>query len=164
MRFSHQNFSAQVIFSNSKYPQTVISDQSSPHFLHSATFSFPSLLNDVIHLSAPSPWRLLLPTILPLTQHSRFMITLFFIGWPDLGPKWVRLTPNGTNPGLCQIKFQYILAKSDKSGPFSDQISVHFGAVRQNVLKSDLNKSRICPIWCQSDHIWTQICHAWLKD
>ena len=36
--------------------------------------------------------------------------------------------------------------KWDKSGTFSDQISVHFGALRQNVLKSDLKKSRICPI------------------
>ena len=28
----------------------------------------------------------------------------------DLGPKWIRLTPNGTNRGLFQIRFQYILA------------------------------------------------------
>ena len=32
---------------------------------------------------------------------------------PDLGPKWVRLASNGTNPGLFQIIFQYILAHSD---------------------------------------------------
>ena len=31
--------------------------------------------------------------------------------WPDLGPKWVRLGPNGTNPGFFQIRFQYILAQ-----------------------------------------------------
>ena len=36
--------------------------------------------------------------------------------------------------------------KWDKSETFSDQISVHFG-VSQNVLKSDLKKSRICLIW-----------------
>ena len=54
----------------------------------------------------------------------------------DLDPKCVRLAPNGTNMGLFQIRFQYILAhkmgqidsKWDKSGTFSDQISVHFGA------------------------------------
>ena len=28
--------------------------------------------------------------------------------------------------------------KWDKSGTFPDQISVHFGSVRQNILKSDL--------------------------
>ena len=44
------------------------------------------------------------------------------------GPKIVRLAPDGTNPGLFQITFQYILAQ------------------RQNVLKSDLKKTRICPI------------------
>ena len=49
----------------------------------------------------------------------------------DLAQKWARLSPT----------------KWDKSGTFSDQISVHFGALRQNVLKSDLKKSRICPIW-----------------
>ena len=38
---------------------------------------------------------------------------------------------------------------------FSDQISVHFGAVRQNVLKSDLKKNpRIFPIW---GPIWTTL-------
>ena len=37
--------------------------------------------------------------------------------------------------------------KWDKSGTFSDQISEHFGALRQNVLKSDLKKSQISPIW-----------------
>ena len=40
-------------------------------------------------------------------------------------------------------KVGQIVTKWDKSETFSDQISVHFGAVRQNVLKSDLKKSRI---------------------
>ena len=33
--------------------------------------------------------------------------------WPDLGPKWVRLAPNGTYLGIFQIRFssQYILAR-----------------------------------------------------
>ena len=30
--------------------------------------------------------------------------------WPDLYPKWVRMAANGTNPGLFQIKFKYILS------------------------------------------------------
>ena len=36
--------------------------------------------------------------------------------------------------------------KWDKSVTFSDQISVHFGSQSQNLLKSDLKKSRICSI------------------
>ena len=28
----------------------------------------------------------------------------------------------------------------------------------ENVLKSDLRKSRICPIWGQSEPLWAQIC------
>ena len=47
---------------------------------------------------------------------------------PELAPKWVRLAPNGT---------------IDKSGTFSDQVSVHFGSASQNVLKPDLKKTRI---------------------
>ena len=42
---------------------------------------------------------------------------------------------------------------------FSDQISVHFGSTSQNERKSDLKKSRICPIWGQSDPLWVQIWH-----
>ena len=60
-------------------------------------------------------------------------------GMSDLGQKWARVVQNGTNLGLFQIRFQYILAQ------------------RQNVLKSDLKKSRICPIWGQSDPFWVQI-------
>ena len=48
----------------------------------------------------------------------------------DLAPELDRLTPNVTNLGLFQIRFQYIWTdpKLDKSGTFSDQISAHFGA------------------------------------
>ena len=35
-----------------------------------------------------------------------------------------------------------ICPKWDKSGTVADQISVHFGSVSQNVLKSDLRQSR----------------------
>ena len=43
-----------------------------------------------------------------------------------------------------------IAPKWDKSGTFSDEISVHFGSPSQNVLKSHLKKSRICPNWDKS--------------
>ena len=44
-------------------------------------------------------------------------------GW--FGSNWVRLAPNGTNPGLFQIIFQCIWRRG----------------------QSDLKKTRICPIW-----------------
>ena len=47
-------------------------------------------------------------------------------GMVGLAPKWVGLAPNGTNPGLFQIRFQYI---------WLDEPSV---------LKSNLKKSQIC--------------------
>ena len=34
--------------------------------------------------------------------------------WPDLGPKWVRLTPNRTNLGHFQIRFHYTLTRRAK--------------------------------------------------
>ena len=40
-------------------------------------------------------------------------------------------------------KEAHIGPKWDKSGTFSDQTSVHFGSLSQNVLKFDLKKSRI---------------------
>ena len=40
---------------------------------------------------------------------------------------------------------------------FSDQISTE-----PNVLKSDLKKSRICPIWGKSDPLWSQTYHPCL--
>jgi len=58
-------------------------------------------------------------------------------GLLDLGPKWVRLAPNSTN-----------------LENFSDQISVDFGSPSQNILKSDLKKSRFCPIWGQYDPLF----------
>ena len=35
--------------------------------------------------------------------------------------------------------------------------SVHFGSPSQNVLKNDLQKSQICPIWCQFDSLLSLI-------
>ena len=37
-----------------------------------------------------------------------------------------------------------------------------FGAGAPNTLKSDLKKPRICPIWGQSDPLWSQTSHPWL--
>ena len=36
-----------------------------------------------------------------------------------------------------------------------------FGAGAPNALKSDLKKLRICPIWGQSDPLWSQTYHPW---
>ena len=36
-----------------------------------------------------------------------------------------------------------------------------FGAPAPNALKSDLEKPRICPIWGQSDPLWSQTYHPW---
>ena len=63
-----------------------------------------------------------------------------------LGTNWVRITRNGTNLGLILV-----------------QISVHFGSVSQNVLRSYLNMSRICPIWGESGPVWGQIWHSWMN-
>ena len=57
----------------------------------------------------------------------------------------------------CWLKMGQIGPKWDKSGTFSDQISEHFGATRQNVLKSDLKKSRIYPFCGQSAPLLAQI-------
>ena len=40
----------------------------------------------------------------------------------DLGPKWVRLDPNGTNWGLFQIRFQYILAQPKRTEIWSVKV------------------------------------------
>ena len=44
---------------------------------------------------------------------------------------------------------------------FWDFSSLQFGSLSQNVNKSELKKSQICPISCQSHLIWTQIWHHW---
>ena len=51
-------------------------------------------------------------------------------------------------------KLGQIGPKWDKSGIFSDQVSVYFASVSQNVLKLILKKSHICPILGQSKPIW----------
>ena len=60
-----------------------------------------------------------------------------------LGQKRVRLPPIG--------KIWYFLRS---------YFSI-FGSPNQNVLKSDLKKSRICPIWFKSVALWAQIWYPW---
>ena len=70
---------------------------------------------------------------------------------PDLGPKWVRLAPNETNPGLFQIRFKYFLAnrakkywnliwKSPGFVPFGANLT-HFGP------KCDISADALCWLW-----------------
>ena len=59
-----------------------------------------------------------------------------------LAPKWVRLDPNGTIRGFIRSDFSA------------------FGAPAPNALKSDLKKPCICPIWGQSDSLWSQT-YSW---
>ena len=69
-----------------------------------------------------------------------------------LAQKRVRLAPNGTNPGLFQIRFQYILA------PQMGQIRDIFRSVFKTFfleLKCT-EKSWIFPIWGHPDPFWGQ--------
>ena len=60
-------------------------------------------------------------------------------GWPNLGQIG---PPNGT---------------------FSNHISVHFRSPSQNVLKYELKKSQICPIWVSLTHIGPKSGHPGLE-
>ena len=51
--------------------------------------------------------------VLPSTEESVGQLT-YTTGMGGVAPKWVRLAPNGINPVLFQIKFQYILALEPK--------------------------------------------------
>ena len=59
--------------------------------------------------------------------------------WHPWSQSGGRVARYGSNVGQIDIKL-------DQSVIFSDQISVHFGSASQNLLKSDLKISRICPI------------------
>ena len=63
----------------------------------------------------------------------------------DLVPKWVRLAPNGTNSGLFQNRFQYLLA-------CETFFRLDYSTFWWNVLTSDLIKSWISPIWANLTH------------
>ena len=63
--------------------------------------------------------------------------------------------------GRVGFKGSQIVPKLDKSGSFSDQISVDFVLSSQNVMKSDLKNTRNCPFWGQSDSLWDQLLHLW---
>ena len=67
-----------------------------------------------------------------------------------------RLTQLATCPPVqaSQIwpKVDQIGLKSDKSATFSEQISVHFGSVSQNVLKSDMKNPGFVPFGANLTH------------
>ena len=58
--------------------------------------------------------------------------------WPDLGPKWVRLAPNGTNPGIFQIS-------------------------EPKCTESDLKNSRVVPFGANLTHFWPKYFHCGLQ-
>ena len=70
------------------------------------------------------------------------------------GQKWVRLAPNGTNPWFFNTRFQYILARRAKM--YWNLIQIYprreiwswFLPYTWNLI---FKKSRIGPIWCQSE-------------
>ena len=86
----------------------------------------------------------LLVLVLKIKVIFRFQLELF-----KKSMTYLSLAISGT-------KVPQIVLKWDKSGAFSHQISVQFGSASQIVLKSDLRKSRICPICGQSDHLWAR--------
>ena len=66
----------------------------------------PTTANNLSFFSAKCvPTGACLPGVELLCQHY------IGEGGVEHGPKWVRLTPNGTNPRLYKIRFQYILAR-----------------------------------------------------
>ena len=66
-------------------------------------------------------------------------------GETDGDPKVVHIGPKCDKSGSFSDRISVDFSRYE-SGSFSDQILVHFGSASQNVLKSDLKKSRICPI------------------
>ena len=106
-----------------------------PHSIDNSDLSPPSLTFDILHLTPDLQAYLFSSTLLSLkTIHSDSALTStsivqYYTGLSGLALKCVRNTQYVTNPGLFQIRFQYILAQQ-----------------RQNILKSDLKKSRICSI------------------
>ena len=76
------------------------------------------------------------------------------------GDHWSRWKPQITNGHYGQLSDQ-IWAQRWSDWPQMRQIrdffrsnSVHFGSPSQNVLNLIWKKSRICPIWGQSDPLW----------
>ena len=63
-----------------------------------------------------------------------------------------------SNPsGMWCLALNWIKSASNRTNP------VHFGALRQNVLKSNLKKSRICPIWGEGGCVCGQLWHPWSR-
>ena len=126
------------VFSNLKESRPVFSsnlNESRPVFLSSLNESRP-VFSSSWNESRPDLWQTVYSQCgagnecLHFSPSSRTgdvnscQLTLPDASLSDPNTKWLRLISNGENPGN-----------------FSDQISVHFGAPRQNVLKSDLKNS-----------------------
>ena len=81
--------------------------------------------------------------------------------WPHV-VDWVPTHISPHRDGRFGSKVGQIGPKWDKSGAFQ----IWFQCIWRpapNALKSDLKKPRICPIWAQSDPLWSQTYHPWLK-
>ena len=83
-------------------------------------------------------------------------------GGKNFGPKWV-------NPGLFQRILLYILARKFFRSDFSTfwlsepKCTEIWSEKHQNVVKYHLKKSRICPIWGQSEAHWSQAWNPWMR-
>ena len=69
-----------------------------------------------------------------------------FIRDVQLVPKVCQMTSIGTNPGLFQIRFQYVLTRRVKM-------------YEPKCTEIWSEKSRICTIWGRSDPLWAQMWH-----
>ena len=79
---------------------------------------------------------------------------MYRVGMEGLAPKWVRLAPNGTNPGLFRSDFSAfeIGPKWDKSRGFFRSDFSAFGALAPNALKSDLKSPEFVPFGANLTH------------
>ena len=110
--------------------------------INKSSISSPALTTVCLHSSQCNEWR-----------QSVLSSLLRGAGWPDLYPKWVKLTPNGTNPGIFQIRFST------------------FGSVEPNVLNLIWKKSpdlshlgQFDPLWGQNwppSLVWQWNCMCW---
>ena len=87
-------------------------------------------------------------TTASLVMTSSTSINNFFVKLPP------RVRRFAVMADLNTTKVGQIGAKWDKSGIFEDHFSVHFDSESQNILKNDLQKSQMCPFWCQSDPLY----------
>ena len=83
---------------------------------------------------------------------------LFMYRFSYIAVSFSRNSCSRNSDGRFGYKVGQIGPKWDKSGAFSDQISVHLA--RTEIWSEN---PRICPIWGQSDPLWSQTYHPWTK-